>query len=296
MSTSRRRGQTSETMLAQPHANRESAYNRRLAQDHPQQLTTESPATEGTRYFVQSLARGLDVVRAFGPNGGSLTLGEIAKRAGMSRAAARRYVLTLRDLDYIQVRGAHFELKARLLELGYSYLSSLPLWKVAEPVLTELVDRVHETCSVSVLDVPDIVYVSRVAVKRIVSSNVSIGTRLPAFATAMGRVLLAALSEKELRSYIASVELSPITRYTLVSRKKLLAAIEVARAQGFAIVDNEFAIGLHSIAVPVRDRSGSTIAALNLSMSAPHGEAAGLSRHLDGLLEASQELTAGLPY
>ncbi len=272
------------------------AHSNSAVVGHRRLSTAQNAEAGGQRYFVQSLARGLDVVRAFGPDGGSLTLGEIARRAGMSRAAARRYILTLRDLDYIQVRGTHFELKARLLELGYSYLSSLPLWKVAEPVLTDLVDHVHETCSVSVLDIPDIVYVSRVAVKRIISSSVSIGTRLPAFATAMGRVMLADLPPAQLQKYVATAELPSITQYTLTNRKKLLATIQAAGEQGYAIVDNEFAIGLHSIAVPVRDRGGTTIAALNLSASAPHGEVGELSRHLDPLLAASRDLTASLPY
>lgn len=272
------------------------AHSNSAVVGHHRLSTAQNAEANGQRYFVQSLARGLDVVRAFGPDGGSLTLGEIARRAGMSRAAARRYILTLRDLDYIQVRGTHFELKARLLELGYSYLSSLPLWKVAEPVLTDLVERVHETCSVSVLDIPDIVYVSRVAVKRIISSSVSVGTRLPAFATAMGRVMLADLPPAQLQKYLATAELPSITQYTLTNRKKLLATIQAAGAQGYAIVDNEFAIGLHSIAVPVRDRSGATIAALNLSASASHGEGSELSQHLEPLLAASRDLTASLPY
>jgi IclR family pca regulon transcriptional regulator len=277
--------------VASPRAHSNSAAVEHHRASAPQEA---NPSTQ--RYFVQSLARGLDVVRAFGPDGGALTLGEIAHRTGMSRAAARRYILTLRDLDYIQMRGTHFELKARLLELGYSYLSTLPLWKVAEPVLTDLVDHVHETCSVSVLDIPDIVYVSRVAVKRIISSSVSVGTRLPAFATAMGRVMLADLPPAQLQKYVQTAELPSITQYTLTNRKKLLAAIQVAGEQGYAIVDNEFAIGLHSIAVPIRDRSGVTIAALNLSASAPRGEADALSRHLNSLQAAARDLTAGLPY
>jgi IclR family pca regulon transcriptional regulator len=264
--------------------------------EHHHASAARGARPSGQRYFVQSLARGLDVVRAFGPDGGALTLGEIAHRTGMSRAAARRYILTLRDLDYIQMRGTHFELKARLLELGYSYLSTLPLWKIAEPVLTDLVDHVHETCSVSVLDIPDIVYVSRVAVKRIISSSISVGTRLPAFATAMGRVMLADLPPAQLQKYVQTAELPSITQYTLTSRKKLLAAIQDAGEQGYAIVDNEFAIGLHSIAVPVRDRSGVTVAALNLSASASHGEIERLTRHLKSLQAAAGNLTAGLPY
>ncbi|MGD9843760.1 MAG: IclR family transcriptional regulator C-terminal domain-containing protein [Variibacter sp.] len=272
------------------------AHSNSAVVEHHRASAPQEAHPGGQRYFVQSLARGLDVVRAFGVDGGALTLGEIAHRTGMSRAAARRYILTLRDLDYIRVRGTHFELKARLLELGYSYLASLPLWKIAEPVLTELVDHVHETCSVSVLDIPDIVYVSRVAVKRIISSSVSVGTRLPAFATAMGRVMLADLPPAQLQDYVRTVQLPAITQYTLTNRKKLFAAIQDAGERGYAIVDNEFAIGLHSIAVPVRDRGGATIAALNLSASALHGEAEGLARHLSSLQAAARNLTAGLPY
>ena len=269
--------------------------------DHPERPVErsckEDAGTESPRYFVQSLARGLDVVRAFGSDGHSLALGEIARRTGMSRAAVRRYVLTLRDLGYIEARGTRFELKPRLLELGYSYLSSLPLWKVAEPVLTRLVESVHESCSISVLDLPDIVYVARVPVKRIITPNVSVGTRLPAFATSMGRVMLAALSPAELDRFLRTTDLRPITRFTITDPDELRKVVREAAARGYAVSDQEFELGLRSIGVPIRDRTGATIAALNMSVHATRADARTLVRtHLDHLAEASREITSSLPY
>lgn len=259
--------------------------------------TGASAEADSPRYFVQSLARGLDIVRAFGPDGMSLTLGEIARRTGMSRAAARRYVLTLRDLGYIDARGPRFELKPRLLELGYSYLSSLPLWKVAEPVLTRLVETLHESCSVSVLDLPDIVYVSRVAVKRIIAPNVSIGTRLPAFATTMGRIMLAALPPEELERFLAEADLTPVTRYTTSDPNELRQLIRKAGEQGYALIDQEFELGLRSLGVPILDRNGQTIAALNVSTQATRADVRSLVRnYLDPLVQASRNITDNLPY
>lgn len=248
------------------------------------------------RYFVQSLARGLDVVRAFGPDSPTLTLGEIARRTGMSRAAARRYVLTLRDLGYIEARGLSFELKPRLLELGYSYLSSLPLWKVAEPVLTKLVGELGESCSIAVLDIPDIVYVARVAVKRIVTSDVSIGTRLPAFATTMGRVLLAGMPPDDFESYLSETEFRPITRFTVTDRDELRTLVRTAGERGYALMDEEFEIGLRSIAVPIHDSAGRVVAALNVSTQSSRTDFRSLTRKfLNPLLQGSRSITVSLP-
>jgi len=247
-------------------------------------------------YFVQSLARGLDVLRVFGREARVLTLGEVARRTGMSRAAARRYLLTLRDLGYVQVRGSEFALKPRLLELGYAYLSSLSLWEVAQPILEELVASVGETCSVSVLDPPDIVYVARVQMKRIISPTVSIGTRFPAFVTSAGRVMLAAASRAELDSYFGQAELVPFTEHTIVDEAALRATLADVRKAGHAVVDQEFELGLSAVAVPVRDRSGKVIAALNASMPGHRFSVDDLlPRLLTHLKSASAEIAANLP-
>src|ERR1700694_5310026 len=152
--------------------------------------------------FVQALARGFRGIRAFGPKHGSMTLSEVAAQAQITRAGARRVLLTLHRLGYVTSDGRQFRLTPKILDLGYSFLSSLDIWEFAEPIMERLVDAGHESCSASVLDGDDIVYVMRVPTRRIMSINLGIGTRLPAYATSMGRVLLATLSERELGEYL----------------------------------------------------------------------------------------------
>lgn len=252
-------------------------------------------STGGQRYFVQSLARGLDVVRAFGTDGQGLGLAEIARRTNMSRAAARRYLLTLRDIGYVEAHGSRFELKPRLLELGYSYFSSLPLWKVADPILTELVNVLHESCSVTVLDLPDVVYVARVPVKQLITANVSVGTRFPACVTSTGRVLLSALPEEEFERFLSGLEIKPRTKYTVTNKNKLRAIIATVRRQGYALINQELELRLQSLAVPIRNRAGRVIAALNVSTFAGRTDDF-VERYLVSLLAASKNVTASLPY
>ena len=251
---------------------------------------------QSAAYFVQSLARGLDVVQAFGADARVMTLGQVAARTGMSRAAARRYLLTLRDLGFVEMQGSYFNLKPRILELGYAYLSSLELWQVVQPILENLVAAVRESSSVSVLDSPDIVYVARVQVKRIFSSAVSIGTRLPAFATAMGRVQLAGASPAELDDFFARAKLTKLTDHTITSEARLRQIIARVRVEGYAVVDQELEFGLRSIAVPIKDRAGKTIAGLNISSHAARIEVSEMiARYLPHLRAASAEVTSHLP-
>src|SRR5437867_3325001 len=171
--------------------------------------------------FVQSLERGLSVIKVFSQERRSLTLSEVADLAGLTRAAARRFLITLRDLGYVQSDGRLFSLRPRVLELGYSYLASLPIWEVAKPHLEELADQVRETASASVLDGTEIVFVARVEARRIMSMNLGVGSRLPAWATAMGRVLLAGLPAAQLDGYFKQVNLQPLTERTVTDPKKL---------------------------------------------------------------------------
>jgi len=214
---------------------------------------------------VQSLQRGLAVIRAFDEDNPELTLSDVARATGLTRAAARRFLLTLADLGYVRTDGRWFTLSPRILELGYAYLSSLSLPEVAEPHLERLVAEVHESSSVSVLDGEDIVYVGRVPTSRIMTVSINVGTRFPAYATSMGRVLLAGLPDVELDAYLERVELVPLSPRTVTSRDALRAAVARVRSQGWALVDQELEEGLRSIAAPIRDRSGDTIAAVNLS-------------------------------
>ena len=168
---------------------------------------------------MQSLERGLAVIRAFDEHNVELTLSDVASSTGLTRAAARRFLLTLADLGYVRTDGRWFSLSPRVLELGYAYLSSLSLPEVAEPHLERLVAEVHESSSVSVLDGGDIVYVARVPTSRIMTVSINVGTRFPAYATSMGRVLLAALPDEGLDAYLAGVELEQLSPRTVRSRR-----------------------------------------------------------------------------
>ncbi|MFZ5846211.1 MAG: IclR family transcriptional regulator [Actinomycetota bacterium] len=216
-------------------------------------------------YYVQSLERGLAVITAFGPNSPQLTLSDVARAAGLTRAAARRFLLTLVDLGYVRTDGKLFELTPRVLDLGYAYLSSISLPGVAEPHLEWLVHETGESSSMSVLDGLDIVYVARVPTSRIMTVAINVGTRFPAYATSMGRVLLAGLDEDRLSSYLAKVHLDPLTELTVPSVDELRGRLDEVRQQGYALVDQELEAGLRSLAVPVHDRRGRVVAAVNIS-------------------------------
>jgi IclR family pca regulon transcriptional regulator len=219
-------------------------------------------------YFVQSLARGLAVIRTFSSSSPELTLSEVARSCGLTRATARRFLLTLADLGYVHSDGRDFRLSPRVLELGYAYLSSLSLPEVAGSHLKNLTSEVHESSSVSVLDGDDIVYVARVPAKRIMTVNISVGTRFPAYVTSMGRVLLADLDEGKLELYLDKLDVRRLTAHTVRSKRALRLELDRVRKQGWALVDQELEEGLRSIAVPIRDASGRVVAAVNVSARA----------------------------
>jgi IclR family pca regulon transcriptional regulator len=230
-------------------------------------MRPSSSTSEGRApHFVQSLERGLAVIRAFDEHNVELTLSDVARSTGLTRAAARRFLLTLADLGYVRTDGRWFALSPRILELGYAYLSSLSLPEVAEPHLERLVAEVHESSSVSVLDGEDIVYVARVPTARIMTVSINVGTRFPAYATSMGRVLLA--EHDDLDGYLERVELLPLSPRTVRSADALRAELAKVRRQGWAMVDQELEEGLRSVAAPLRDRSGTVVAAMNLSAHA----------------------------
>ncbi|HWC78355.1 MAG TPA: IclR family transcriptional regulator C-terminal domain-containing protein [Pseudonocardiaceae bacterium] len=229
------------------------------------------PDTEdGARgaYHVQSLERGLAVIRCFAADRPELTLSDVARATGLTRAAARRFLLTLTDLGYVRTDGKFFSLTARVLELGYAYLSGLSLPEIALPHLEALSAEVRESSSVSVLDGSDIVYVARVPVSRIMTVSINVGTRFPAYATSMGHVLLADLDAAPFESYVDSVRLEPLTSHTITSPQQLRAELATVRTQGWALVDQELEAGLRSVAVPIRDRAGRVVAAMNVSTHA----------------------------
>ncbi|MEN3265715.1 IclR family transcriptional regulator C-terminal domain-containing protein [Pseudonocardia sp.] len=217
---------------------------------------------------VRSLARGLAVIRAFDAERPEQTLSEVARRTGLPRAATRRFLLTLVDLGYVRTDGRLFALTPRVLELGYAYLSSLSLPEIAAPHLEALVRQVQESASVSVLDGADVVYVARVPTSRIMTVAITIGTRFPAYATSMGRVMLAALPPAERSARLATLRPQPLTDRTLTDPAALGQELDVVRDAGFCVVDQELELGLRSISVPVRDAGGTVIAAVNVSTRA----------------------------
>jgi IclR family pca regulon transcriptional regulator len=223
--------------------------------------------------FVQSLERGLAVIRAFDAEHPELTLSDVARAAGLTRASARRFLRTLMELGYVRSNGRLFALRPRVLELGYAYLSSLSLHEVAQPHLERLVSVLRESSSVSVLDADDVVYVARVPTRRIMTITISVGTRFPAYATSMGRVLLAGQSDEWLDGYFATVELRRLTARTVTDVPSLRAELLLVRDQGWAFVDEELEEGLRAIAAPINDLSGRVIAAVNVSSPVSRGSA-----------------------
>jgi IclR family pca regulon transcriptional regulator len=250
---------------------------------------------ERPAHFVQSLERGLSVIRAFDADRPELTLSDVARATGLTRAAARRFLLTLTDLGYVRTDGRWFSLSPRVLELGYAYLSSLSLPEVAEPHLERLVSEVRESSSVSVLDAEDVVYVARVPVSRIMTVAINVGTRFPAYATSMGRVMLAGLPEPDLEGYLSSVRLDRLSSRTITSPDTLRAELDRVRRQGWAMVDQELEEGLRSVAAPLRDGSGRVVAAVNLSAHASRTTSESVRRQLvPPLLAAAARIEADL--
>ncbi|HEX6365003.1 MAG TPA: IclR family transcriptional regulator C-terminal domain-containing protein [Agromyces sp.] len=227
--------------------------------------------------FVQSLARGLAVIRAFDADHPELGLSEVARRADMPRAAARRFLRTLETLGYVRASGgtgsgsaagARFALTPRVLELGFSYLSALSLPEIVQPHLERLSRGVDESVSAAVLDGTDIVYIARVPTRRIMSVRITIGTRFPAYATSMGRVLLAGLPESDAIGVLEASDLSALTARTVTDAEAMRGELARVREQGWALVDGELEPGLRSVAAPVHGRDGSVVAAVNVSTSA----------------------------
>jgi IclR family pca regulon transcriptional regulator len=240
------------------------------------------------------------VIRALRAPGSGLTLTEVARASGLTRASARRFLLTLERLAYVRADGRLFVLTPRVLELGYSYLSSLSLPEIAEPHLERLARQVHESSSVSVLDGDEIVYVARVPTKRIMTVSISVGTRFPAYATSMGRVLLAELDPAELDSFLSRAELRPLTDGTLTTTPALRHELDRVRRQGWALVDEELEVGLRSVAAPIRDAGRRAVAALNVSTHASRTTLEEVRRGLlPPLLETAalieRDLAAGSP-
>jgi IclR family pca regulon transcriptional regulator len=250
---------------------------RSLSERQRDEAPVPVPPTEASGEFVQSLARGLGVIRAFDAQHPQLSLSDVARRTDLTRAAARRFLLTLETLGYVRSDGRAFALTPRVLELGFSYLSALSLPEIAQPHLEALSREVDESVSAAVLDGSDIVYVARVPTRRIMSVRITIGTRFPAYATSMGRVLLAGLTDSEVDA--AASTLPALTERTVTDPVALRGELARVREAGWSLVDGELEPGLRSIAAPLHGRDGSVVAAINVSTSATRDT-------VDHLLEA----------
>lgn len=255
----------------------------------PRPAPQKSPDT-----FVEAFARGLRVLRAFELEQPELSLSQAAARAGLTRAGARRLLLTLVSLGYATVQDKRFRLTPQVLLLADAYLRSSGLPALAMPVLQRVSQQLGESCSLAVLDGSEVVYVARVALRRIMTVNLAVGSRLPALWTSMGRVLLAHAPQASAQ-VLATAELTARTERTLTSRPRLKAALARAHAQGYAVVDQELEAGLRSIAVPVVNAAGQVVAAMNVSGQANRVTLEQLRKKFLPVLEAAaRELGAQL--
>src|SRR5512140_1542735 len=220
--------------------------------------------------FMASLARGLAVIRAFsGRTAGASTIAELSLRTGIPRSAVRRCLHTLAKLGYVAAEGRRYSLRPKVLSLGAAYASSTTLTTAAQRYLDQVSGAVRESCSLSVLDEGEILYLIRSATSvRIMSVDLRPGSRLPAYCTSMGRVLLAHLPPPELRAYLQRTRLAAHTDRTITTRERLVQALEAVREKGYALVDQELELGLRSIAVPVHDAAGAVVAAMNVGTQA----------------------------
>ncbi len=259
-----------------------------------QDETAGRTRTPGDSY-VQSFARGLSVIRAFGPQRPSMTLSEVAAVTGLTLAVARRILLTLAHLGYVEIHDRRFALTPRILELGYAYLSATPLWDLAQPYMEAVAEATGESCSVSVLDGEDIIYILRVATHRVMTINLAVGSRLPAWVTSMGRVLLAGRPESEQDRVLAASDIRAYTPDTVTDPCVLKRMLADIRADGYACVAQELEPGLQSVAVPLMDRGGRVISAMNVSShTSRYSREAMLDACLPSLREAARQINQAL--
>lgn len=245
--------------------------------------------------FIQSLERGLSVITAFSSDFPTLTVSEASKITGFSRPAIRRIFLTLESLGYLTSSDGHFSLTARVLTLGYSYISSKNIWDIAHDHMKKLVDKTNESTSISVLDETEIVYVARIHTKRIMTVSLNVGSRLPAYATSMGQIMLAYLSPSELEDYFQKVNFSSFTTETIVHKEALLKRLKEIKKNGWVLVEQQLESGLSSIAAPIKNAEGDVIAAINISLQAgSHNNSTKNKQFVKFLLETADKISKDL--
>ncbi len=255
----------------------------------------DSGLPKGSDEFVEAFARGLAVIKAFGQSQGALTISEVAQRARLTRAGARRLLHTLVTLGYARTNGQRFELMPKVLELGFAYLSSLSLRELARPAIDEFVRRTGELCAVSVLEGNEIVYIARPELRSPLRRSLGIGERLPVHATSTGHVLLGSLEPAALEALLSQAPFERFTRHTRCEADELRAAVDKARRNGWALAAEELELGVTGLAVPVKDSAGAIVAAVTLSVnSARHSRKELLSSFLPQLLEVAGQISRGL--
>lgn len=248
--------------------------------------------TERTGDFVESLARGLDVIGAFSPAAWELTVSDVAAHTGLARPTSRRLLMTLEQLGYVRSVDGRYSLTTRILRLGTAVISAQGIWDVARPHLQNLVSKTGESSSMSQLDGSDIVYIARVPVPKIIAFSVSIGTLFPAVATSMGRVLLADLSEDELEAQLEEPTRSGIIPRVVPPMAELNESLAAIRERGWALSDEQLSVGIRSVATAVRNADGKTVAAMNVSVHAAETPIEQLTgEYLPYLLEAAANIT-----
>lgn len=241
------------------------------------------------RDFMAGLGKGLSVIECFDEENVSLSVSAVATRTRLSRAAARRCLLTLQRLGYAEADDGAFRLTPRVLRLGFAYIASNELPDLLQPHVDRLSGEIHESCSASILDGEEIVYIARAATKRIMTVALGIGARLPAYCTSMGRVLLAGLDPVEAARRIAAAPRKAFTPNTVTRKEDLMEVLQRVREQGYCAIDQELEIGLVSIAVPVHNAAGRTVAALNIGTQSARFAAADLPERFLARLKAAQK-------
>lgn len=284
---------SAKTRAADSHGRRGEA-ERESPSPHPSQDRSAKP--EGRdREFVRGFERGVAVIKAFNAQNPALTVTQVAERARLTRAVARRYLLTLETLGYVTQHGTSYALTPSVLEIGFAYLSSTTVADIARPWMLQIVETLQESCSIAVFDREDIVYVARVPARRIMTTNLLVGSRLPAHATSLGHVLLAYLPPARLDAYFVTASLQPLTDKTITDKDELRRALDRVRRRGWAENDEASEKGVRTVAVPLVDRTGEVIAAMNVSGHASRVTMRDLRRHhLPLLLNAAREISRAL--
>jgi len=251
------------------------------------------PRRDDDPNFIEAIARGFDVIKAFAPHRPVMTLSEIAAKTGLARPTARRILLTCESLGYVRSAAGGFALTPRVLELGLTYVQSMGLWDVARPHMERLAARTHESSSIAQLDGGDIVYVARAAVPKIIALSVSVGTRFPAPPTSLGKVLLAGLPPGDLERVLAEPSRSGVRARWQPDRAELDAALREVRAKGWSLTDEQLAPGIRSVAAPLRDGAGEVIAAINITVHAAETSVETLvGEYLPMLLRTAGDISA----